>query len=57
MVDWKDEVRVCNCAECNKPLYTYPDGKTDVAGRIKGRPYCRRCLGEPEEPKVHGGIP
>ena len=46
------EPLVCNCAECRKELTTQrfrlDNGQevtqTEVAGRIKGRPYCHRCL-------------
>lgn len=42
---------VCNCAACNKPISSSARGWRSVAGRIKGRPYCRGCLA-PERGKV-----
>lgn len=38
-----DDVKVCNCAECGKELFFRSSG-SQVAGRIKGRPYCENCL-------------
>ena len=55
------EPRICNCASCNKELVSlFVKGErtsTDIAGRIKGRPYCAGCLEIREPPAgiVHGG--
>jgi len=37
------DVKICNCAECGKEL-TVCKLESQVAGRIKGRPYCSDCL-------------
>jgi hypothetical protein len=39
----RDAIRVCNCAECGVELVSSHLG-SEVAGRIKGRPYCGQCL-------------
>ena len=52
-----EDVRMCNCADCGctllgiqqpdsvQPLLADLEARTPyVAGRIKGRPYCERCL-------------
>jgi hypothetical protein len=33
----------CNCAQCGQLMVSTPSG-TDVAGRVNGRPFCKRCL-------------
>lgn len=38
-----EDVKVCNCANCGKELIVR-EKISDVAGRIKGRPYCSGCL-------------
>lgn len=41
-------IKACNCAECGVELRSVWRGgspiDTEVAGRIKGRPYCCSCL-------------
>jgi hypothetical protein len=46
---WADRkgVKVCNCAGCSRVVSSDPfvrDGSRKLAGRLKGRPYCRPCF-------------
>lgn len=47
------DARACNCAACGEELVTYYLGQrciySDVAGRVRSRPYCKDCLEFAEE--------
>lgn len=54
-----EELRFCNCAGCREELKSvFKNGeriRSQIAGRIKGRPYCENCLRgrEEEEDQPH----